>query len=173
MNRGIRNVLTVAALAVVFGLGLAAPATARADDPSFLTLSAGHFDFNRRKDPGGEFGLEYRDKHKFLWIFKPVARAAYISNGMTFVGVGVRIDAFFGKRFVITPSFIPTWWRGKTSKLDLGYPLEFRSAIEFAYRFDNRARLGVAVSHTSNAHLGDKNPGTEALLVNYSIPLNW
>ena len=35
--------------------------------------------------------------------------------------------------------------------LDLGYGLEFRSQLEIAYRFDNRSRLGVAVSHMSNA----------------------
>ncbi len=62
---------------------------------------------------------------------------------MTFVGGGVLIDVYFGNRFVVTPSFAPTWWRGKTDKLDLGHGLEFRSQIEFAYRFDDRSRLGL------------------------------
>ncbi len=145
-------------------------APARADDPAFLTIGAGYFDFNRQKDQGAEFRADLRSDYK-LWIFKPFLTAAGVSNGMTFVGGGVLIDVYFGNRFVVTPSFAPTWWRGKTDKLDLGHGLEFRSQIEFAYRFDDRSRLGIAVSHSSNASLGDTNPGTETVMLNYSVPL--
>lgn len=143
---------------------------ALADDPAFLTIGAGYFDFNRQKDQGAEFRVDYRSDYK-LWIFKPFLTAAGVSNGMTFVGGGVLIDVYFGNRLVVTPSFAPTWWRGKTDDLDLGHSLEFRSQIEFAYRFDDRSRLGLAVSHSSNAGLGDSNPGTETILLNYSYPL--
>jgi len=43
--------------------------------------------------------------------------------------------------------------------------------LEFAFRFDDRSRLGLSISHYSNAGLGDSNPGTESLMANYSIPL--
>lgn len=145
-------------------------APARADDPAFLTFGIGAFDFNRQKDQGAEFRLDYRSDYK-LGPFKPFLTAAGVSNGMSFIGVGVLIDVYFGKRFVVTPSFAPTWWQGKTDDLDLGHALEFRSQIEFAYRFDDRSRLGLAVSHSSNASLGDTNPGTETILVNYSVPI--
>ena len=141
-----------------------------ADDPDFLTIGGGWFDFNRQKDQAGEFRVDYRSNYKF-WHFKPFLTAAGITNGMTFFGGGVLIDVYFGNRFVVTPSFAPTYWRGETDDLDLGHGLEFRSQIEFAYRFDDRSRLGIAVSHSSNASLGDTNPGTESLLVNYSHPL--
>ena len=143
---------------------------ARADDPSFLTYGVGAFDFNRQKDEGVEFRFDYRTDYK-LWIFKPFLTAAGVTNGMSFVGAGVLVDVYFGNRFVVTPSFAPTWWRGKSDTLDLGHSLEFRSQIEFAYRFDDRSRLGVAISHSSNASIVDTNPGTETLLVNYSYPL--
>ena len=162
-----RIILT--ALLVFSGLSLSA-GPARADDPAFLSFGVGAFDFNRQKDDGVEFRLDYRSDYK-LWVFKPFLTAAAVSNGMSFMGAGVLIDVYFGNRFVVTPSFAPTWWRGKTDGLDLGYALEFRSQIEFAYRFDDRSRLGVAVSHSSNASLGDTNPGTETFLVNYSYPL--
>jgi lipid A 3-O-deacylase len=42
--------------------------------------------------------------------------------------------------------------------------------MELAYRFDDRSRLGLSLSHYSNASLSDKNPGTEAIMINYSIP---
>ncbi len=142
---------------------------ARADDPSFLTLGVGAFDFNREKDEGLEFRLDYRSDHK-IWHFKPFATGAVVTNGMTFFGAGLLLDVYFGKRYVITPSIAPTWWHGKTDDLDLGHGLEFRSQIDFAYRFDDRSRLGLAISHSSNASLGDTNPGTETLMLNYSYP---
>lgn len=170
MGRGkiaiMKRVLSIFTLS----LALALPGAAYADDPDFLTIGAGFFDFNRQKDQGAEFRVDYRSDFK-LWHFKPFLTAAGVSNGMTFIGGGILLDIYFGRRFVVTPSFAPTWWRGKTDELDLGHGLEFRSQIEFAYRFDDRSRLGIAISHSSNASLGDTNPGTETLLVNYSYPL--
>jgi len=140
-----------------------------ADDPEFITIAGGLFDFNRKKNDGGEFRLEYRSNQKFLGL-KPFATSAIATNGMTFLGGGVLLDVFFGRRLVLTPSFAPTLWFGETDKLDLGHVVEFRSQLEAAYRFDDRSRLGLSVSHYSNASLGDKNPGTESFLINYSIP---
>jgi lipid A 3-O-deacylase len=159
-----------AAMIVSVLLMPAAGSSARADDPAFLSFSAGWFDVNRQKDQGAEFGLEYRS-HKKFWWFKPFVHMAGVSNGMTFLGAGVLIDFYFGRRWVVTPSFAPTWWRGKTDDLDLGHALEFRSRLEVAYRFDDRSRLGLSFSHSSNASLGDSNPGTESLMVTYSVPV--
>lgn len=145
-----------------------------ADDPAFVSVGAGAYDFNRRKDPGAEVRVEYRHDKKFFDLFKPfVAVAGSNSSSTFFVGAGILMDIYFGKRFVITPSFAPHYYNGGNTKLDLDYALEFRSQLEFAYRFDNRSRLGVAVSHYSNASLGKTNPGTESALVYYSIPVNF
>ena len=84
---------------------------------------------------------------------------------------GFLVDVFFGRRFVLTPSLSAGYYEDGDGR-DLGYGLEFRSSIEFSYRFDNRARLGLAFYHLSNANLGDFNPGTEVLSVLYSIPLS-
>jgi hypothetical protein len=163
----------------VFGLGLAvallaaAPAEAQVgregDDPSFLTISGGWFDMNRQKDQAAEFRLEYRSDYK-MWIFKPFGGVMGTSTGAGYLFAGVLIDVFLGNRWVVTPSFAPGWYI-KGGGYDLGYPLEFRSQLELAYRFDNRSRLGVSFGHMSNASLGDKNPGTESLMLNYSVPL--
>jgi hypothetical protein len=162
-------------LASVAALTLAVVPNARAadgmpDDPDFISLGAGYFDFNRQKDEGASVRLEYRSDYK-LWIFKPFAAVDYVTSGHGFVGAGILMDIYFGNRFVLTPSFAPHYYWGGDSKLDLDYPLEFRSQIEAAYRFDDRSRLGLAVSHYSNADLGDTNPGTEILSLYYSVPL--
>jgi len=168
ITRQIKTGLFIALLTIMTPVSQPAHAQSKGD-PDFLTLSAGWFDFNRQKDQAGEFRLEYRSDKKF-WIFKPFLTASATSSGMTFVGAGILTDVYFGRRWVVTPSFAPTYWRGKTDDLDLGYALEFRSQLEVAYRFDDRSRLGLSISHYSNAGLGDTNPGTEQIMLNYSMP---
>ena len=161
----LKSVLALAATAM---LNVAAPV--RADDPDFLSIAGGYFDWNRQKNTAAEFRLEYRSDYK-LWIFKPLGGVMATSDGAFYGFAGIGVDVFFGKRFVVTPSFAPGYYN-EGSGYDLGYPLEFRSQIEFAYRFDDRSRLGLAVSHMSNASIGDTNPGTESAMLYYSIPFS-
>jgi hypothetical protein len=148
------------AAAMVLSLGGAAGA----EEPDFISLGAGVFDFNRQKDEGGESRLEYRSRIR-LGPLKPFAAASGSTSGHFLISGGVLMDLFFGRRVVITPSFAPGYYTGGNSELDLGHELEFRSQIEFAYRFDDRSRLGLAVSHTSNASIADTNPGSESAIL--------
>jgi lipid A 3-O-deacylase len=140
----------------------------RADDPDFLSVGGGYFDWNRQKAPAAEFRVEYRSDKK-LWIFKPLGGIMATSDGAFYGFAGIGVDVFLGNRFVVTPSFAPGFYN-EGSGLDLGHALEFRSQIEFAYRFDDRSRIGLAVSHMSNASIGDTNPGTESAILYYSVP---
>jgi lipid A 3-O-deacylase len=162
--------IIMTAIAISAGsFGLSVPALA--DDPDFISFSAGAYDWNRQKEGGVEFRLEYRSNVKF-WEFKPFVALAGTSTGQGFWGAGVLVDVFLGRRFVLTPSFAPHLYTGGNSKLDLDYILEFRSQLEAAYRFDDRSRLGIAVSHYSNASLGNTNPGTESAMIYYSVPFD-
>lgn len=142
-----------------------------ADDPDFLTFAGGKFDILRNREEDMELRLDYRFGNKF-WIFKPFLTGAYATNNSSFIGAGVLVDIYLGRRFVLTPQFSPTWWRGKTSNLDLGHELEFRSRLELAYRFDDRSRIGISIDHSSNAGLGDGNPGVESVMLNYSVSMD-
>ncbi|MBT3916344.1 MAG: acyloxyacyl hydrolase [Rhodospirillaceae bacterium] len=171
MTRSVLKLLT--GLVVAFAILPLAPVSAqdaKKDDPAFLSFGAGFYDFNRKKEKGAEFRVEYRSDKKF-GFFKPFAAGAYTSTQQGFIGAGVLVDLFLGRRFVLTPSFAPHYYWGGNNKLDLGHKVEFRSQAEIAYRFDNRARLGLAISHYSNASLADQNPGTETLTLYYSLPL--
>ena len=141
-------------------------------DPEFLSVAFGAFDFNRQKDQGAEFRLEYRSDKKLLNIFKPFGAGAYSLSGHGFLGGGLLLDLYFGRRYVVTPSLAPHLYFGGDSDLDLDFPLQFRSQLEVAYRLDNRERIGLALSHYSNASLGDDNPGTESIMLYYSLPLD-
>jgi len=145
-----RSLFRGAVLGLISLFAIAGPDTARADDPDFLSFGVGAFDFNRQKDPGAEFRLEYRSDWK-LWHIKPFLAAGGATGGHGFFGAGILLDIYFGRRFVVTPSFAPHYYVGGNDDLDLDHPLEFRSQIEFTYRFDDRSRLGLALSHYSNA----------------------
>ena len=91
------------------------------------------------------------------------------SDGGFYGDGGILLDLFFGRRFVLTPSFaIGAYDRG--SGKDLGHSVEFRSQIELAYRFDDRSRLALSLNHLSNASLDEVNPGTESLMLTYAFP---
>ncbi len=139
------------------------------DDPAFITFGAGWFDMNKRDDEAGEFRLEYWSDWKW-WVFKPFAGVMATTDAALYGHAGIRLDLFFGNRFVLTGSFAPGLYHDGDGK-DLGHVVQFRSNIEGAYRFDNRARAGVAFYHLSNASLGNDNPGTEVLSVFYAHPI--
>lgn len=150
---------------------IAGPVAAQDDEPALVTFTAGAYDVNGNEDNTTEFRLEYRHNEQYIHL-KPFAAVAGTASGSLFVGAGVLMDFYFGRRLVLTPSVAPHFYVQGGSDKDLNYPLEFRSQLEIAYQFDNRARLGLAISHYSNASLGDSNPGVETLSLNYSIPIN-
>jgi hypothetical protein len=74
------------------------------------------------------------------------------------------------------------WWFTPTASVgaysqgdgqDLGHAIEFRTGIELAYERENKSRIGLQLTHLSNAGIGNKNPGTEILQLNYAWPLGW
>ncbi len=92
------------------------------------------------------------------------------SLGSTFLYGGISYDILIGKKVVLTPSFCPgLYYRGEGK--DLGFPLEFKSAMDIAYRFKNESRIGASFYHLSNAHLSRRNPGVNILAFYYAFPL--
>ncbi len=156
---------------IVFALAAAAgvtPALAD-DDPDFLSVGAGWYDFNDDRD-AVDFRLEYRSGWKMLGFVKPWAGLEATSDRAVYGVAGILVDVFFGRRMVLTPSFGVGAYADGDGK-DLGHTIEFRSQLELGYRFDDRSRLSLAVGHISNASLGDVNPGTEIATLYYHIPM--
>ena len=151
------------------GGAMAMSAPVRADDPAFLTFGGGYYDVLRQNHEAAEFRAEYWSDYK-LWFLHPFAGGMGTSAGSGYAYAGLRADLFLGRRVVLSGAeAVGAYIRGGGQ--DLGSVLEFRSAAEIAYRFDNRGRLGIAFYHLSNASLGRINPGTEVLSLFYAIPL--
>lgn len=163
----------MAAAAMAAGMtaaGMTAAGPALADDPDFLTIGGGWYDWNDDRD-AADFRVEYRSDYKMLGIVKPWVGFEATSDQAVYGLGGILVDIYFGRRWVFTPSFGAGLYADGDGK-DLGHAIEFRSQLEFGYRFDDWSRLSLAVSHISNASLGDDNPGTEIATVYYHIPLS-
>lgn len=141
---------------------------AQARDPAFLTFGLGTFDFSDNST--GVVSVEYQHDKPLFWELKPMGGLLGTFDGALYVYGGVAVDIFFGRRLVLTPSFAPGLYFHGGGK-DLGHVIEFRSSIALAYRFDNRARLGLDLFHMSNAGLDQRNPGANTLMLTYSLPL--
>ncbi len=143
---------------------------ARAEDPDFLAFSAGVHDYN---DDGraGSVRFEYRSDIQW-WILRPFSGFTYTADKAMYGYAGVFVDLFFGRRFVLQPSFAAgAYSRGAEGK-NLGHWIEFRSQLELAYRFDDRSRIGLSVNHISNASLDPDNPGAESFVLTYAVPFD-
>ncbi|MCE2509645.1 MAG: acyloxyacyl hydrolase [Alphaproteobacteria bacterium] len=137
-------------------------------EPAFIAFGGGLFDA-LDEDTTGQFNFEYRSNRR-LWIFKPHGGLMVSTKGAVYGYAGLRIDLFFGRRWVLTPSTAIGVFEEGSGK-DLGSALEFRSGIELAYRFDDRSRFGAGLFHLSNASVGNTNPGEESIVLFYAIPV--
>lgn len=138
-------------------------------DESRLQAAIGYYDINDTFD-AAEVRLEWHGK-KMFWHVRPLAGIMATSDKAFYGYAGIILDMFFGDHIVVSPSFAPGLYSDGDGK-DLGHTIEFRSALEIAWRFDGGSRLGLTLYHLSNASLGDSNPGTEVLSLGYTLPLS-
>jgi lipid A 3-O-deacylase len=144
-------------------------AAASGEDPSFISLGAGGFDILHNYTAGEATG-EYRFGQK-LWIFKPFLGVMGTTKRAFYGYGGFLVDIYLGNRWVLMPNAAFGYYDMGSGK-DLGAHPEFRTGAEFAYRFDDRSRLGVSFHHISNAGIGKKNPGEEEMTLVFSLPFN-
>ncbi len=149
-------------------LAVAHPARA-GSEPPFLALGAGAIGVIADRDKAGVFHFEYRSDLD-LWKIRPFIGGFATTDASIYGYFGFALDVFFGRRVVLRPNVAVGVYEEGDGQ-DLGHTIEFRSGLELAYRFDDRSRLGVAVNHLSNASIGDSNPGTEEVVLFYSVPL--
>ena len=134
-----------------------------------LSFATGWFDCNRRQDPSFETRFEYRVGGARRSL-RGVAVATLTDDSSLFVGAGVGYQIDLGRRWAVTPVFVPGYYRKGNGK-DLGYSLEFRSQIELGYRLAGGSRVSIAFSHLSNGGFGSRNPGEESLTIGFELPL--
>ena len=136
-----------------------------------LAFGVGYYDVFDNDDEAADFRLEYRSGTKLFWEIKPWVGLEATNDGSIFAGGGVFADFTVAPNIYLTPLVgVALYGEGDSNK-DLGSVLEFKTQIEAGYEFDNGNKLGVALSHISNAGIDDDNPGTEVLGVYYHLPI--
>ncbi len=138
------------------------------DGPDVLTLGAGAFDFAKTKPASAEARIEYRVGRKVYFLGPSLG--FFVNSDGGFYGYGAIYLDIQIERLVITPAAgLGGYHRGDSK--GLGGDFLFHLALDFAHRFDDGQRLGVKVTHNSNAFIFKKNPGAESILLTYSVPV--
>ncbi|MBX2834162.1 MAG: acyloxyacyl hydrolase [Micavibrio sp.] len=139
-----------------------------------LMLSLGYYDVLDDQD-GLDIRAEYRPNSVvFIDNLRPFVGVEATAQGSLWAGGGLIYDLPFGtnQNWHFSPSFGAGLYTHGGDDLDLDYPIQFRTQLEVSYEFKDESRLGVSFSHMSNAGLGDHNPGTEVIGLQYSIPID-
>ncbi len=139
-------------------------------ETGYINYSMGVFDLARPKYRTGEARLEYQAAVSWYWIH-PIIGVFQSFKGATYVYGGLCLDANW-KNFLLVPSIAAGYYNHGGGK-KMGCPLEFRSALLLGYQRPDRFRMGLQISHVSNAGLGSKNPGEETMCLVLGFPINW
>lgn len=160
---------------ILAGLVTTVPAFA---DPALVSLGIGGTDIlNQQAKSAVDFRVEYRSGLSLLPFFeeyfkvKPWAGVETTSRQSIYGGGGILIEIPLGPHWILTPN-IGIGAYGRSNGKNLGSNFEIRSTFEGGYVFDNGSRLVASFGHTSNAGITRHNPGTEAAVISYQVPLN-
>ncbi len=137
------------------------------------------------KNQAADFRYEYRSDVSLLdigpeednfFFLKPFFGAEFTNDSASYFLTGIYFEDNLGElfegeksKFFFTPSFGAGIYEDGSGK-KLGNDLQFRTSLEVSYKFKNKNRIALSLSHISNANLGDKNPGVEILSFSYQIP---
>jgi hypothetical protein len=135
---------------------LAGTTTPLFDDPS-ITVGANEI---RHSNSQAFVSFRIRSTLQYHGI-TPYGHCAVAGHGSHYAGVGLLYEIPV-HGFWITFGTGPGLYRHRQNDPDLGYGLEFGSWLEVSRKVFGK-RLGVSITHVSNAHLGSTNPGTEAV----------
>ncbi len=116
---------------------------------------------------GNGFFAEHLPRGELLLTFG----ATVDSESATYIYGGISWDIPMTNRWYLTPAVMVGAYSQGAGRY-LGGTLEFRPGVEVSYLLNNNARLGLNLNHKSNAATHRFNPGTESLLVTYSMPMN-
>jgi len=180
MSAVVAAVAALTALTTV-GAGSFINTTPAPVDTPYLSAAVGYFDAfresnehrnNSAADMRVEFNPNWAIYKRGIVTVSPFVGAEATTDGSLYGLGGLAADLQYHKWF-LTPSFgVGAYWSGSDGK-NMGSPLEFRSQVETGYEFDNQSRLGVALSHISNANVSNTNPGSEIISLYYHHPVSY
>jgi hypothetical protein len=146
-----------------------APAAARpapTPEGADVVVGLGAIGVEPGENSAAALDLELRLRPRWQRI-RPTLGILATADDTTFVRAGISRD-FTLRRWAANVGFAVGAYQQGDGKY-LGQTLQFRSALDLSYALREDLRLGVAVSHLSNAGLSAINPGIETL----ALTLAW
>ena len=134
---------------------------------SFYT---GMFDFSDDGKKANLFGAEYvnysSSKDIFLGNVQPVTGGMVTADDAIYVYTGYQLNQK-SNLTTFSPSFAVGLYDKGDGK-DLGHAIEFKTQIQVLYEISSSSEIGISYNHISNASLGDKNPGANSYMFNFT-----
>lgn len=154
------------------------PLVLLANEPSVVEIGAGVFDVAREEHwlshgTPAAFAVALRLGGK-AWYAGPMLGALANHQGGVYGYGGFYFDfsPIHARRWRLSPSFGVGGYRRGEGK-PLTHTLAFQVAGTVTYDLDGRSRLGLTVSHISNAFIYNPNPGAESILLTYAVAFDW
>ena len=92
------------------------------------------------------------------------------TDGDVFLGIGVHANWLIGEgKWFVEGSFMPGYYEDGSDGTDLGGNVQFRTLFGVGYTVAPGRKLSLAIDHKSNADLEDRNPGSETLVLRYTV----
>ncbi len=136
----------------------------------FLAVNAGFVGIFNRFPETLRYGAEFRWREFGPLKLRPSAGIVNAENDASYYFLGLRRDFLLSERLLLSGSFDAGYFEER-DEIKLGLQMEFRSGAELSYRFSNEYRVGLALYHLSNGGFGDRNPGTESIVLSLLAPI--
>tara|TARA_B100000886_G_scaffold226014_1_gene157457 strand:- start:125 stop:610 length:486 start_codon:yes stop_codon:yes gene_type:complete len=130
----------------------------------------GMFDFSDDGKRSNLFGAEFvnfsSSKDTFIGNVQPVTGAMVTGDEAIYVYTGYQMSKKSNSSTFV-PSFAIGLYDEGDGK-DLGHTIEFKTQIQILIDISSNSEIGISYNHISNASLGDKNPGANSYMFNYT-----
>ena len=136
-----------------------------------LNFFIGNFDFSDDKQKAILVGFQHQNenlnRNTFLGNVSPITGGFVTENSAVYVYTGIEWNVDMGGGLTFTPSFAPGLYHEGDGK-DIGHLVEFKSELQLSLDLSTNTEFGFSYNHLSNASLGEKNPGANSYMFNFS-----
>ena len=157
-------------LMITFAFSSTAEEKILKDQNTEFSVYTGMFDFSDDGKKSTLIGFQHQNENlnrdTFLGNLSPITGALFTADNAGYFYTGVQAQYKLGA-LNLTPSFTPGIYHEGDGK-DLGHLIEFKSELQISLDLSKTSELGLSYNHISNASLGDKNPGANSYMFNFS-----
>tara|TARA_B100001113_G_scaffold176790_1_gene144845 strand:+ start:92 stop:616 length:525 start_codon:yes stop_codon:yes gene_type:complete len=139
-------------------------------DPHKYNFYSGMFDFSDGGRRSSVIGFQHQNENlfreTFLGTISPVTGFMITSDNATYLYTGVQADYNIGI-INFNPSISPGIYEQGDGK-DLGNWVEIKTELQMSLDLPKNSEFGFKYNHISNAGFGEKNPGANSYMFNFS-----